>query len=531
MEAWRIPGNHSTLVGAPQGCRGPFGARFGLTLLALGLFAASCGDKQTTITSDTTTTVESRSADAALEAPDPDPNPITTDTTDTTLDPADTEIEVRDEEESEELVDGVYCIGRPETAVERTDFENRSDWEPAPPGLIGELVTADATVAELGEWRLWPDSDLAILVEPIDDQLKIYVSTSRATGIASCSVASLNFRRPVAPVSCSIEPEAVGVTVFVSGVTEGVPIVYTVNGEFAAEMVARSVGNNGIAEQVMWQRIFAQLGESAEAIAQFDDMEPVYSSVFSVPWIEPGETATASIDVAMDGEALTIDCGESGTMGNPDLELECSVVMVDGLPVVNVRSVHGLFANVFRDGEQLTLLFGSEVDLVPERGVPLVYSAIATRSSGEDVTADCGTVQVDPDLPLANLLRAAKPVADAPFGPHIYWRVTPECTGCSPTPTTLYFLSGDTPIAPWNLPSGHPGLVGPSRAHEMLLDAIAAGADVEATVNERGHVVSYTIDGLGISSDCLILDTLPPELVPATPVPAANNYCGYVHEG
>lgn len=317
---------------------------------------------------------------------------------------------------------------------------------------------------------------------------------------------------------------------FVRGVPQGVPIVYTIDGEFAIEMESSSLGSSGVAEQVMWRSIYTQLGESAEAIAQFDNIEAQHSSVYNVPWVEPGQTATASIDVIIDGEALTIECGESGTMSNSDLELECSVALVDGLPHLEVRNTPGLHVDIYRNGVVVPIYHGPLVDLDAELGVPLTYTAIVMRFSHSDLVAECGTVELNVDLPLASLLRLSQASAETGFGPHVYWRVTPVCDGCTTEPTTLYFATADDPAVPWELPTDHPGLVHPGRVHKMLIRAIDAGSDVEATLDERGNVVSYTIDGQGISSDCLVIATLPPELVATTRSPNTDSYCGYVHE-
>lgn len=518
MEAWRIPRNRSTLVGVDLPPRRPFGKRFGLALLTVGLVAASCSHKQTTVASDTTTTtiepisttIATDKGDIGVAVEDDEPQP--------------------EPSEPAELIDGVYCDGRPNAAVERAEFENRLSWETARPELVAEQITLEATAADLGEWRMWPDQEFAILVEPVDELLQIYVSTSNSGGIASCVMASALAPLATTRLSCAVTPDVVGVTVLVSGVPQGIPIRYTIDGEFAVEMESSSFGGDGIAEQIMWRSVFTTLGESADAIAQFDDRGAQYSSVFSVPWVEPGQTATASIDVTLGGEALSIDCGESSTMSDTDFELACSVTLIDGLPHIEVQSTNGLHAQVFRNGVAVLIQPGNIVDLDAERGVPLIYTATAIRFSHGDLTAECGTVEVSGELPLASLLQAAQPLTAVGFGPHVYWRVAPVCENCPTDPVTLYFFTEDEPNDPWGLPVSHPGLVHPGRVHQMLLDAIASGADVQATIDERGNVVSYTIDGQGVSSDCLTVDTLPPELVSTVPASGVDNYCGYIHQ-
>jgi hypothetical protein len=63
-----------------------------------------------------------------------------------------------------------------------------------------------------------------------------------------------------------------------------------------------------------------------------------------------------------------------------------------------------------------------------------------------------------------------------------------------------------------------------------LLDAIEQGQSVTAEFAENGVATSWTVDGYGMTSDCFMFDTAPPELVIAGKASGdldSESHCGF----
>lgn len=486
------------------------------------LVVASCSNSQTTVASDTTT-AEGPIEEALITTTEP------FDDVDTPLETTGTSaVDLRDETtktvDFSAFEDGVYCLDRPTTAIERAEFENRLNWGEAPAHLVAELMTQDQSIGDLGIWRLWPETNIAIMIDPVSEPLQIYATSSDTRGVTACVIVSTITSIPAPALTCHIEAGSIGPTVFVSGVPDGATIAYLVDGELAAEIDSWGIGNDGVAEQLMLQALNA-LAESPMHV-ESDQAFPQRSGVYELVWIESGQTVDVSVRAQIGGEIQTVDCGQGTGLVEGDLQISCAVTLVDGLPSIEVQNPSQIHPLIYRNGVEVPLHFGIMIDLTAERGIPLVYTAQATTFRGSPLVAECGTVEVSNELPLEVLLQTAQPGASNGFGPHLYWRVTPTCVDCPTEPTTIYLYVLDQPVDPWGLPDSHPGIHHPGTVHQLLLDAIAVGSDVQATVNQMGYVTSYSIDGQGIASDCFLVDTLPPELVGTGP--GADIYCGYV---
>ena len=203
-----------------------------------------------------------------------------------------------------------------------------------------------------------------------------------------------------------------------------------------------------------------------------------------------------------------------------DLPITCSVELVDGIPQVTAV-VEGLPVFLERNGIEMMLppLTQPFPDLGATPGERADYWAWA--GFGRDgAGVDCGGVDVPADRPVRGAILAARQLgATFPMGPHVYWDYRLVCDGCDVESTLVYFIRTEDPPDPGPLPEGHPGLLSPVSVHDFLLDQLDEGNEVAATFGEFGQVLNWTVDGFGVETVCLLLDTQPPEMNPG--------HCGY----
>ena len=162
------------------------------------------------------------------------------------------------------------------------------------------------------------------------------------------------------------------------------------------------------------------------------------------------------------------------------------------------------------------------------------YSVLAVLVDGESERSSI-SVTTPPDsgneLSVKQLVQDAKSkVRSLGLGPHNYWTVTPICQACSFEKLSVHAPRGDSHADVWDLPAGHPGVKNPETVHDFLLDAIAQGDAVVAEFNQSGVATMWTVDGFGMSSDCFVFDTAPPEMVTAAKASGdlkSSSHCGY----
>ncbi|MDA3038559.1 MAG: hypothetical protein O3C27_03345 [Actinomycetota bacterium] len=218
---------------------------------------------------------------------------------------------------------------------------------------------------------------------------------------------------------------------------------------------------------------------------------------------------------------VDISCGRGRMITAADVDIACSVELVDGVPRLVTATGGGPYS-IRRQGTELRFPLGIDaLDFTAPRGERVSYS-LEVFVSNDAVTIDCGSVDVPSELDTNAVLGHARRASAYAGGPFVYWEFAFICPGCDSALQTTVFLVNDAPPVVDRQPAGLPGLLSPFTVHDYLLDAIAAGSQVSVEFLGYGWIGTREVDRIGIRTSCPIADTLPPEL--------GATYCNYTGE-
>ncbi len=497
--------------------------------LALTLVAAAC------------TQPESIETVAEVEAVSTSSTPTTAAaTTSTTAATDDAYVEF----DEAQLDAGYRCVGFESPTIDAATLDAIADWEPAPESFTSTLAPESGRpIGELGDWVTWPRPEL----EPVADgsssddigyeeALPLYVlATPLATEplvlLAStteaypwpCEVVWVEWLsefgyaapvRDVADLSCEVTDAESGPTVFVTGIHgTAVPIRILVDGAEALSGSASPTLDHGDARSA----VFEAAGWPVEPVSE---AEPSTGASFIRHLAGRGADGPVSVTASVLGVDgwIDLDCGSGRMITVDDVDVTCSLRLRDGIPEI-VVSDPSVFSTLRRNGADLGWFHSvNGLDFTAPRGEEVTYS-LDVIISGEPLEVPCGSIDVPAELDDRAALLHAREAATFVGGPNVYWEHAFVCPDCEPTLGTSYFLVNEEPPAVDGLPHGHPGRLSPFTVHDHLIAAIDAGREVTVEYLERGWIGSWEVDGVGIRTTCLIVDTLPPEL--------GATYCNY----
>ncbi len=450
---------------------------------------------------------------------------------------------VSDQPQQTELpAPGYSCLEHGASTIDAATLEDIEDWEPAPEAFTSALaLESGRPMSELGDWVTWPqapadppENDMVGYGEPIP----LYVLTAALSveplvlltsysepGLFPCEVAYVEYSPDFGYVSaspvigetwCEVTDGQHGPSVVVYGVgSSAVPIRILVEG-----VETQSGTTMGPTRHVDYLTpLFREVGWPVEEVVS-DIEEPARIASFARHLAGEGADGPVEIRASLLGPDgwVEISCGSGRMITVADVDITCSVDLVDGVPRIAAVGVDGL-STIRRQEAELTFPPGMvALDFAAPRGELISYS-IEVLVSGSSVTADCGSVDVPTVLDVGAALALTREVAAYPAGPYVYWEYAFICPGCDTALQTTVFFITDAPPVVDRQPEGHPGLLSPFTVRDYLIEAVAAGSEVSVEFLDYGRIGTWEVDGVGIRTSCLIADTLPPEL--------GATYCNY----
>ena len=303
------------------------------------------------------------------------------------------------------------------------------------------------------------------------------------------------------------------------GVMGGQQVVY--KGERGDSGVVE-VHRNGapfttLSVSVTWDQLLAiRQAETSEtptpdAPVLFGSPDQIFFSDFGSP---SGELSYALI--VRDDAGAEVQRAECGSVVVPSLaEVTCTLDLYEGWPRLSVSGVP-FPEEVRRNGEviEFSLSVGGLLDSNAPSGVPLEYEVtVSGMDPGVPMqTVQCGSIEARP-LPLDQRLRSQLDRIGPAFW---YGEMTPICAECDATPMHIGWEAGVAYL--WEegefsiiVGSTQPWFTSPADVPRLLLDAIEAGREVDATFDGL-EIAQWTIDGEGASYRCLGGDTAPIEI-------------------